>query len=184
MLGGSLLFVVATSVSHQERTSGNFVQSTSTPLLDTASSTTSVRPLKPPRQAPVGELEYRDTAYRFALFYSYSLQVNQYNEGGGARTVVFQNPAGAQGFQVYITPYAQDVVDTTQFKKDEPSGVQLAPKAVSIDGAKGTSFYCKEASLGDTAEIWFIHDGYLYEVSTFKAGAPLLNDVMQSWEFL
>jgi len=38
--------------------------------------------------------------------------------------------------------------------------------------------------LGDTAEIWFVSGGYLYEVTTLKPLAGWLSQIMGTWQFL
>jgi len=146
------------------------------PLTDTS--------LKAHRVPPSGDSEYYDVNYRFSLFYPRSLQTTVYNEGGGAQTVTFQSDQSAEGFQVYVVPYSEQNVSADQFHKDEPSGVMQSPLNITIDGVSATSFYSTDATLGDTAEIWFIHNGYLFEVTTVKSLAPWLSQIMRSWEFL
>jgi hypothetical protein len=133
---------------------------------------------------PAGWREYRNEAYRFMLYYPGTLSVRTHDEGGGAATVVFESIKPAEGFQVFIVPYAANQVSEERFRQDEPSGVRAQMQAVSVDGAQGASFFSTNIALGETAEIWFIHDGYLYEVTTLKALAPWLSDVMQTWKFL
>jgi hypothetical protein len=150
---------------------------------DTATPATSL-PLKPARIAPAGYIEYRNVLYRFSLFYPDTLQVKEYDEGNGAMTVTFQDVATAQGFQIFIVPYDGQQVSEARFKQDEPSGVRNGSRDVTIDGVTAASFYSSNAVLGDTAEIWFIHGGYLFEVTTLKPLAGWLSQIMMSWEFL
>jgi hypothetical protein len=49
----------------------------------------STTPLLPPRQVPAGSIEYRNTTYRFSLFYPTNLTLSAYDEGGGATTITF-----------------------------------------------------------------------------------------------
>lgn len=141
-------------------------------------------PLAPPRGAPAGYREYRSEAYRFSLFYPENLTVREYDEGGGASTIVFQNIDAARGFQIFIVPYAETTVSEERFRKDAPSGVRKDPKNVVIDGAVGTSFFSHSPMLGDTAEVWFISGGYLFEVTAPKLDAVWLSDIIQTWKFI
>ncbi|MBI3627358.1 MAG: hypothetical protein HY220_01225 [Candidatus Sungbacteria bacterium] len=136
------------------------------------------------RQAPAGYTEYYNTRYRFSLFYPDDLQANEHDEGGGASTITFQNPDTAHGFQIFIAPYAKAQVSEERFKQDEPSGVRKGLQNVAIDGATGASFYSKDPALGETAELWFVHGGYLFEVTTLKPLGSWLGGIMQSWKFL
>ena len=141
-------------------------------------------PLGPHRQAPAGYKEYYDSRYRFSFFYPDDLAVKAYDEGSGAATITFQNPDTVQGFQIFVVPYGATQVTEDQFRKDEPSGVREGLQGIVVDGATGASFYSTNPALGDTAEVWFIHGGHLYEVTTLKPLAPWLSGIMQSWKFI
>jgi hypothetical protein len=54
---------------------------------------------------------------------------------------------------------------------------------VTIDGVPATMFYGSNSVMGDTREIWFIHDGFLYEVTTYKQLDSWLAPIMQTWHF-
>ena len=149
-----------------------------------ANDTANTGPLAPPREAPAGEKEYRNEHYRFALFYPESLTSTSYDEGGGAATITFENAATASGFQVFVMPYGARQVSAERFKKDVPSGVMREPQQIAIDGAPATMFFSQDTFLGDTREVWFIHGGYLFEVTTPKVLDADLAHVMLSWAFI
>jgi hypothetical protein len=44
-------------------------------------------------------------------------------------------------------------------------------------------FYGNNSIMGDTREIWFIHGGFLYEVTTYKQLDSWLAPIMQTWQF-
>jgi hypothetical protein len=138
---------------------------------------------------------YENKSFHFGLLYPQELKATEYKEKGGALTVSFQNPSTNEGFQVYVTPFSGKQIDTARFKLDEPSGVMQSPTDVWIDcappkpcaeggGVKATMFLGKNAVMGDTREVWFIHGGYLYEVTTYKDLDSWLGGVMQTWKFI
>lgn len=137
-----------------------------------------------PRQAPAGMREHRDEAHHFSLFYPTALTVKTYDEGGGAAAITFQDVAAARGFQIFVVPYNDTQVSQARFVQDVPSGVMQSPQSVEIGGAPATSFYSTNQVLGDTAEIWFLRGGLLYEVTAPKAQAAWLSDIMQTWRFI
>jgi hypothetical protein len=153
-------------------------------IIATSTAATLAGPLKPPREAPAGYAEYHNAQYHFSLFYPTDLNVNQYDEGSGATTIVFQNVSTGQGFQIYALPYDASQVSQERFRQDEPSGVRQNPLKVSIDGAMAMSFYSVNTAFGDTAEIWFIHGGFLFEVTTYKPLDAWLGQIIESWKFL
>ena len=38
--------------------------------------------------------------------------------------------------------------------------------------------------MGDTREVWFINNGFLYEVATYKNLDAWLAELMSNWKFL
>ena len=43
--------------------------------------------------------------------------------------------------------------------------------------------YGSNSVMGDTREIWFIHAGLLYEVTTYKQLDSWLVPILQTWQF-
>ena len=136
------------------------------------------------RKPPEGMLEYHNTTYHFSLFYPDHLSVNERLEGEGAITITFQNIQGGQGFQIFIIPYSKSQVDEERFKKDIPSGTRTDLVDVEVDGAVGASFYSMDSFLGETKEIWFVKNNFLYEVTTLKSLDNWLSQIIQTWEFI
>lgn len=153
-------------------------------------STTTVavpEPLKesePATQAVSADLRsYTNRAYHFYIEFPKGLVGHEYAEHDGAMSVTFQNPETNAGFQVYVTPYAGKQIDDARFKLDNPSGVRIDPTPVVVDGVTATMFFSKNV-IGDTREVWFIHDGYLYEVTSYKELDAWLAEIMRSWKFI
>jgi hypothetical protein len=136
------------------------------------------------RVAPEGMHEYQSAAYHFSLFYPKELTVNEHSEGGGAATITFQNVETAQGFQIFIVPYSESQVSEQRFKQDEPSGVRNNLTNITVDGATAAAFYSTNIALGATREVWVVHDGFLYELTTLKSLDAWLGEIIQTWRFL
>lgn len=136
------------------------------------------------RAAPEGSREYRSTAYHFSLLYPKELKVTEHAEGGGAMTVTFQDINTVQGFQIFVVPYTESQVSETRFKMDEPSGVRKDVTNITIDGAVAAAFSSTNSALGETREFWFIHNGYLYEVTTLKPLDAWLGAILATWKFM
>lgn len=161
-----------------------YVVSEGSAAAETAAPETSEDELLAPRDVPTGFSEYRNTRFRFSLFYPEGMQVETFNEGGSAMTITFTDTEAGQGFQVFVVRYREPQVTEERFRKDVPSGVREDMREVVIDGATGASFFSESATLGATAEVWFVHNDYLYEITAPKALAEWLSDIMQSWRFL
>lgn len=136
-----------------------------------------------PDTIPQGTLQYKNNRYRFSLFYPQELTVQEFEEGGGASSITFEDVSGGKGFQIFIVPYAENQVSKERFEKDVPSGVRSELREGIVGGAKAAFFYSKNDSLGDTREVWFIYDGFLYEVTTFRNLDLWLFEIIKTWRF-
>jgi hypothetical protein len=143
-----------------------------------------VTPTAPVRKVAAGQREYRSAQYHFSVLYPQELTVKEYQENGGAMTIAFENDKNIQGFQIYIAPYTEPQVSESQFKKDDPSGVRDQLTSIKVGGATGATFYSMDAALGATREVWFVHGGYLYEVTTLKPLDTWLTSLIQAWQFI
>jgi hypothetical protein len=79
--------------------------------------------------------------------------------------------------------YNQPQITQQRFLMDEPSGVMNAPANITIDGASATEFLSTNPAMGSSREIWFLHGGYLYEVTTSQPLDSWLLQIMQTWQF-
>lgn len=126
---------------------------------------------------------YTNDDYRFSLHYPHDMLAREYAEQGGAMNVTFEHPETGYGFQVYVTPYAEDYVTQKQLQLDLTSGVMEDPVDIVIDNVRGTMFFSENSIMGATREVWFISNGFLYEVVTYKDLDEWLATIMATWQF-
>ncbi len=138
----------------------------------------------PKRVAPEGMREYRNEPYRFSVFIPNDMNVIERDEGQGASTITFEDREQELGFEIFVVPHIDAQVSAERFLQDIPSGVREGTKDVAIDGAIGATFFAEHEGLGKTAEIWFVREGYLYEVTTLQPLAGWLEGIMANWKFL
>jgi len=138
-----------------------------------------------PRTASVSETArlYKNLLFRFSLTYPKDLQVREYDDGTSASTITFEDAAGKNGFQIFIVPYAENQITPQQFKKDVPSGVMKEPTDIIIGGERATMFYSQDLVKNKTREVWFIKDGFLYEITTDAALDNWLAQILSTWRF-
>ena len=133
---------------------------------------------------PTGWTEYRGDKYRFGVAYPETMKVAEYDEGGGASTITFEDTEGLKGFQIFVTPYSEAQVGVERFKSDVPGGVMKEARDIFVALSSATAFYDEHPFLGELYEIWFIKNGLLYEVSTLKSLEGELNEIIKTWRFL
>ena len=127
---------------------------------------------------------YKNLLLRFSIIFPKNLRIKEYDDGTSASTITFDDPTSGHGFQIFVVPYQHDQITPEQFKRDIPSGVMKEPVDVIIDGVRGTVFYSQDPVIGETREVWFIHRGFLYEITTPKDLDRWVADIMKTWRFL
>ncbi len=127
---------------------------------------------------------YSDPNFHFSLSYPKDLDVHIYDETDGGRTVAFEGASPGEGFQVFVVPYTEKAITAERFKTDDPSGVMKNPTDISLDGSPAKIFYGHNDQMGDTREVWTIHGGYLYEVTTYKPLDNWLGTIMTTFKFI
>jgi hypothetical protein len=61
--------------------------------------------------------------------------------------------------------------------------VRNDPVKATVAGVPALSFHGFDAAMGQMYEVWFIHGGFLYEVSTYKELEAWLNQILSTWRF-
>ena len=56
-------------------------------------------------------------------------------------------------------------------------------KETLVGGVPAKSFFGYNDAMGDTLEVWLIHGGFLYEVTTYKPLDAWLTPILQTWKF-
>jgi hypothetical protein len=164
--------------------SSSAVSGTPSPKADaTSMPPASLAPASFTREVPPGFKEFQSQPLHFSILYPENLSFKRTEGKGNTTTLVFEDVAKAQGFQIFITPYNEPQVSEAQFKKDLPSGVRKNLTSAIIDSTTAATFNSVDKNLGDTYEVWFLSHGWLYEITTLKPLTPWLQDILKTWKF-
>jgi hypothetical protein len=131
-----------------------------------------------------GDKKYINTDRGFSLVYPKDLNFEEVKEGGTRRTLVFSDKAEEKSFQIYFTPYDLEYITQSKILEDVSSGRFTQPTEVVINGKIKALVFFSTTNFGEMREIWFIHKGYLYEITTFKELDLWLSEILKTWEFL
>lgn len=138
---------------------------------------------------PPGEVLTDGDTYKdplgFSFVYPKNWVVGTFPEGEDGSIVIVQNPERSVGFQVYTSPFNEE--DTTltpeRLLREIPDLVIKEPGQINIaDGGTGITFMSDNGS-GKTREVWFIHTGYLYQISAPISAQGILQEVLKTWAF-
>lgn len=152
---------------------------TSAPQVATAPLATSTAAISQPPNTTA----YRSSIYHFSLYYPDDLAVTQQPGAYGSMVVLFEDHAANQTFVIFIVPYDQPKITQQTFEMDEPSGAMQNPINITIDGAPATEFFSTNPAMGASFEIWFLHGGFLYEVTAPQPLDQWLLQIMETWQF-
>lgn len=129
------------------------------------------------------EGRYYNERYGFSFKTPEGARIHERKEGADAATIRVENEKEEKGFQVFVLAYAKDVISEERFRMDLPSGVREQEEAILLDGVPATTFVSKDATLGTTREIWFLRQGYLYEITAPISSEVWLQEVLLTWKF-
>jgi hypothetical protein len=132
---------------------------------------------------PTNSVEYHNEKYGFSYWHTPQATITEYDEGGGAMTVVHENFEKVRGMQIFIVPYTESLITEERFKADVPSGVRSNVEDTTLDGVRAVTFNSIDEDLGETREIWIIHNGFLFEITTMKGVGNWFAPIIQSWRF-
>jgi len=100
----------------------------------------------------------------------------------GGKTVVVQNANTGLGFQLFVTPFDEDIVLTeARIRQDLPSITIQTPQRIPVGATEGLAFVSTNQTFGTSREVWFVYNGYLYQMSTYLNNETLLLKVLETF---
>jgi len=127
---------------------------------------------------------YHSNIFKFSLAYPSNFTEAEYDEGEGSETIVIQNDTKPIGFQMFITPDDEPFISATSLADDFPTLQITHPKNVTVGtGTPALAFASNAPDLGPSRELWFLHNGYLFEVTTYPNQASLLARIFTTLRF-
>ncbi len=139
-----------------------------------------------PYQTPyvrVGWRMYRTNLFRFDVQYPEDVFIREWSEGN-TTTITFEDATAEKGFQIFIVPYEGETVDAQRFKMDIPTGIMREEHEIMLDGTRALAFFSENLVLGETREVWFLKNGFLYEITAQKGLDNWLAEILSTWKFL
>lgn len=138
-----------------------------------------------PSEENIANNVYTDSQYNFSFQYPKDFTATKFKEGEDGDTILIQQKGGEGGFQIFIAPFDEEGPLTKErILQDLPDIViKNAENRVLKNGIPALIFFSEEASLGETREIWFINNGYLYQVTATKEIDSLVAQIIATWKF-
>ncbi len=128
---------------------------------------------------------YKNDYYGFAVSYPMELTQKEFSEGGDGMTVAFQKPNEEKGFQIFIIPYAEKQISQERIRADLAGAPLKNLKNIVLPGnIQAVHFESVAPLIGESTEVWFIHNGYLFEITTYRALDSWLAGILGTLVFL
>lgn len=122
----------------------------------------------------------------FRVDYPDTYATTAFRETDNGETIIFQEPdGGKKGFQIFITPFGEDVTLTREriLKDISTLAIDEPQEAVIGNAIHALIFFSNDPRIGQTREVWFTNKGYLYEVTTYAEYDTWLAHILSSWRF-
>ncbi|MDP2704971.1 MAG: hypothetical protein Q8O71_01060 [bacterium] len=127
---------------------------------------------------------YTNEQYDFSFRYPQGLIFEEFEEKNGAHTIVFQKPDDVKtSFQIYITPYEESTITGDRILYDASGPVTDLKEENIREDFLAATFISEAPILGKTREIWWLHGGYLFEVTTYASLDTWIRDIIKTVEF-
>ena len=129
---------------------------------------------------------YISPDYGFSFKYPKGFNATELSDDLGD-TVLVQGAEEKSGFQVYITPFDEaEPLTGARILQDLPPSEVIDPKDVLIGEGKAINaviFLSTNPSFGKTREVWFIREGFLYQVTTYEGQDNMIGPILETLKF-
>ena len=129
---------------------------------------------------------YTNDTYRFSLMMPAGFATTEGTEldPNASTTVLLQNRAG-DGVQILISLWDEPASALTPERVTQDTELTVTnAQPIAIPGGVGISFNSdNDAFDGASSDIWFVHDGTVYELTTYARLDPLLHAMFATWRF-
>lgn len=104
--------------------------------------------------------------------------------GAAGETTLIRGPDAAE-LQIYATAFDEEGPLTPErIHKDLPTISVVAPQQVVLHGGMtALAFLGENEALGKTQEVWFVHDGFLYQLTTTAPMGEEIAKIIGSMRF-
>lgn len=130
---------------------------------------------------------YQNKKFGFSVAIPERFKVTENNPDEFTTLVLAEtaNPAEKRSFQIFIMPFDEPgPINKERILIDMPNAVIDNPQSISINGIDAFLFFGKDEDLGRTREVWFVNNGYLYQVSSWASFDEELSKIMATFKFI
>jgi hypothetical protein len=131
--------------------------------------------------------KYENDKYKFSLFYPKEYELITF-EQGRVDVILIRQRGSDLDLQINISPFGENITKITpdRVKRDLPDLEVINPQEMKISRGKVDAliFNSGEDELDNKVEVWFVHRGRLYQISTYESLVDLSKIVLESINFI
>jgi hypothetical protein len=129
---------------------------------------------------------YESTIARLKFEYPENYSVGEFDEAKG-RTILIQDADENTGMQILVSDFDEPNLQLTpeRIKQDIPDLNIENPQELKIDGkVTGILFASNNAISQESVELWFVYRDKLYQISSFREHATLVQKVIETLKLI
>lgn len=120
----------------------------------------------------------------FSFKYPAQFEVEIIPDGEKSKAVLFVNPRTGDAFQIYLTPFKDQIVLTPEkIRQDIPDIVLDHFQEIRVSGVLTLFFASQDEVFGDTYEVWFVHHGTLFQITSPAQNVDILKKILVTFRF-
>ena len=110
--------------------------------------------------------------------------IGEIEEADGGKSIIVQNTNTGLGFQIVVSTVDEDIniLTESRIRQDLPSLVIDKPQKIQINSGEGLAFVSQNPAFWRSREIWFVHNRFLYQMSTYIESEALLQKVLNTFQ--
>lgn len=125
---------------------------------------------------------YTNDTYKFSLNMP-DMTVTSFDEGEG-KTILIHSTKNNFSMQIYVSTFDEDLnITIARIKKDVPDLQMQEPIEIKTDGVSTVAFFTTDGGT-KYRQIWFVHNGYLYQILAPADQDDTTAKVMESWKWI
>lgn len=127
--------------------------------------------------------EFLSSEFGFSINLPPGVDISDFPDSSGYMYLISQASQGSFA-QIYITEFDETAELTLQrILKDIRDKQILNGKVLLLDGKKVMSFDSEADGFGKTWEVWFVNNGYLFQIMTKAENRDKLENILTTWKF-
>lgn len=137
----------------------------------------------PQRGGDAGGSTYTNEVFGFSVVFPDGYKTTELEDDLG-KTILVKGEGEKHEFQIFIMPFDEDgPISPERIREDIPEVIIEDPQNITLSGTAALLFWGSNESLGKTRELWFVHGGNLYQISSYAEFDAGLSKIMSTWKF-